>query len=126
LEPLAGYLQLARRLFGFDGRTFARAWNFGPNPTACDSVGEVVKTLARLWGERARFECACSPENAHEAISLRLDSSIARAELGWKPLWSLEEALTRTVAWYRAWASGADMFGSSLDQIVAYESAGPT
>ena len=30
LEPLAGYLQLARRLFGFDGRTFARAWNFGP------------------------------------------------------------------------------------------------
>ncbi len=123
LEPLTGYLQLARRLFAPDGGDFARAWNFGPDAAACDTVGEVAKALARLWGGSARLECACSTDNPSEATSLRLDSSVARAELGWKPLWSLEEALTQTVEWHRAWTNGADMFARSLAQIVAYESA---
>jgi CDP-glucose 4,6-dehydratase len=54
---------------------------------------------------------------------LRLDNTQARTELGWKPRWSIEQALAQTIAWYRAWTRGADMAAISLDQIRAYEAA---
>jgi len=103
---------------------FAKAWNFGPDAGGDATVGEIAETTARLWGEGARVECASSTEHPHEAGSLRLDSTLARTELGWRPRWPLDEALAQTVAWYRAWALGADMAAISLDQIRAYEAAG--
>jgi CDP-glucose 4,6-dehydratase len=124
LEPLAGYLQLAQRLFAPDGAKFAKAWNFGPDAGGDATVGEIAETTARLWGEGARVECASSPQNAHEAGSLRLDSTLARSELGWRPRWPLDQALAQTVAWYKAWAGGAEMAAFSLEQIDAYEAAG--
>jgi CDP-glucose 4,6-dehydratase len=124
LEPLAGYLQLAQRLFAPDGAKFAKAWNFGPDAGGDATVGEIAEITARLWGDGARVECMPSPQNAHEACSLRLDSTLARTELGWKPRWPLDQALAQTVAWYRAWNRGADMAAISLDQIRAYEAAG--
>ena len=123
LEPLSGYLQVAQRLFGPDGRRFAKAWNFGPNCSDEATVGEVAEIASRLWGEGARVECTLSPQSAHEARSLRLDSSLARTELGWKPRWSLGQALANTVAWYKASIQGADLVTISLDQIGAYEAA---
>jgi len=125
LEPLTGYLQLAQRLFAPDGAKFAKAWNFGPAAGGDATVGEIAEITARLWGEGARVMCAPSPENLHEAGSLRLDSTLARTELGWKPRWPLDQALAQTVAWYQAWTRGADMAAISLDQIRAYEAAGP-
>jgi len=86
-------------------------------------VGEIAEITARLWGDGARVECMPSPQNAHEACSLRLDSTLARTELGWKPRWSLEQALAQTVAWYQAWTRGTDMAAISLDHICAYEAA---
>ena len=124
LEPLTGYLQLAQHLFAPDGAKFAKAWNFGPDASGDATVGEIAETTARLWGDGARVECAPSTGNTHEAGLLRLDSTLARTELGWKPRWSLEQALAQTVAWYRAWSRGADMAAISLDQIRAYEAAG--
>jgi CDP-glucose 4,6-dehydratase len=124
LEPLSGYLQLAQCLFAPDGAKFAKTWNFGPDTGGDATVGEIAETTARLWGGGARVECASSPQNAHEASSLRLDSTLARTELGWKPRWPLDRALAQTVAWYRAWTLGADMAAISLDQIRTYEAVG--
>ena len=124
LGPLAGYLQLAGRLFAPDGANFAKAWNFGPDASGDATVGEVAGITARLWGDGARVECAPSAENPHEAGWLRLDSTLARTQLGWRPRWPLEQALAQTVAWYQAWTGGADMAAISLDQIRAYEAAG--
>jgi CDP-glucose 4,6-dehydratase len=123
LEPLSGYLQVAQRLFGPDGARFAKAWNFGPNSNDDATVGEVAEIAARLWGEGARVECSLSPRSAHEAGSLRLDSSLARTELGWEPRWSLDQALANTIAWYRASMQGADLVTISLEQIRAFEAA---
>jgi CDP-glucose 4,6-dehydratase len=123
-EPLSGYLQLAQRLCGPNGSEFAKSWNFGPDGSGDATVAEVAEITARLWGEGAQPECADGPQSVHEAASLRLDSTLARSELGWKPRWSLHEALAQTVAWYRASARGADLAIVSLDQIRAYEAAG--
>ena len=124
LEPLAGYLRLGERLLEEQPEAFACAWNFGPDVDSNASVGQVTEALARLWADDAQVQLAASATNPHEAGLLRLDSTLARTVLGWQPRWSLEEALAATVAWYRAWASGADMAVFSRDQIRAYEMAG--
>jgi CDP-glucose 4,6-dehydratase len=124
LGPLAGYLQLAKRLSAPDGAKFAKAWNFGPDGSGDAPADEVAGIAARLWGEGARVECASSTGNPHEAGVLRLDSTLARTDLGWKPRWPLEQALAQTVAWYRAWIRGADMAAVSRDQIRAYQAVG--
>lgn len=124
LEPLAGYLQLAEHLLAADGATFAKAWNFGPDASGDATVGEVAETAAQLWGDGARVEYPPPSKHPHEAGLLRLDSARARDALCWKPRWSLEQTLERTVAWQQAWRQGADMTAVSVDQIRAYEAAG--
>jgi CDP-glucose 4,6-dehydratase len=123
LEPLAGYLQLAEKLSAAGSANFAKAWNFGPDTSGDVPVGEVAEMTARLWGEDARVECTPSTENPHEAGLLRLDSTLARTELGWKPRWPLGQALMQTVAWHRAWIRGTDMAAVTLEQIRAYQAA---
>ncbi len=121
LEPLAGYLQLAGHLLGPDGAEFAKAWNFGPDAGGDATVGEVAEAAARLWGEGASVEYAPAAATPHEAGLLRLDSTCARNSLRWRPRWSLEQALERTVTWHQALTQGGDMRAVSLDQIRDYE-----
>ncbi len=55
IEPLAGYLMLAQRLAGEDGRAaWARAWNFGPSSEQFYRVDQVVDRLGRRLGRRCR------------------------------------------------------------------------
>jgi len=103
LSPLSGYLLLAERLW--DDLSLADGWNFGPPDRDARTVRYVVERVAELWGEGLRWEVdqAAQPEETHY---LRLDSSKARTLLGWAPRWDLDEALERTVEWYRAFEAG--------------------
>lgn len=127
LEPLSGYLRLAERLLAPGGRSYATAWNFGPDAREDAAVGAVADMMAQLWreGDVARVEHAPSADNPHEAGFLRLDSTQARTRLDWCPRWPLMETLERTVAWHRAWMRRADMMAFSLDQISEYEAEAP-
>jgi len=126
LEPLSGYCLLAGGLLAPAGAALARAWNFGPDAGGDASVAEVAETMATLWGHEAHVELTPSSEDLHEAGQLRLDSTRARTELGWRPRWSLHEALKRTVTWHQACVHGADMMSASLEEIRAYEAVGPS
>jgi CDP-glucose 4,6-dehydratase len=126
LEPLAGYLHLASHLLGQGGVRFARAWNFGPGSDADATVATVAGIVARLWGSGARVEAQADGDHPHEAGLLRLDSEAARTVLGWAPRWSLEQALSHTVRWQRAWLAGEDMQALSLQQIAIYQQAAGT
>jgi CDP-glucose 4,6-dehydratase len=122
LEPLSGYLTLASGLLGDGGEPLARAWNFGPDPADDASVSDVAIRLAHLWGSGATVR-QDSDARQHEAGLLRLDSTLARSELGWAPRWSLEQALEQTVAWYRAWRNGDEMRAVCMEQIATHRSA---
>jgi CDP-glucose 4,6-dehydratase len=124
LESLSGYLQLAERLLGPQGEQFAGPWNFGPGENGSATVLDVAETIARLWDAEARVTHALSSDDPHEAGMLRLDSTRARTLLGWRPRWSLQQALERTLSWHRALRRGADMTAFSIDQIRDYEAAG--
>jgi len=120
LEPLSGYLLLAEKLYT-EGSAYAEAWNFGPNEEDAKSVGWIVKQLC------TQIPDACwETENAkqpHEASLLKLDSSKAKAKLGWAPRWNLETALSKTVEWHQAWRNQEDMAAVTSSQIQAYISA---
>ena len=122
LGPVSGYLALAARLLGPTGEQYARAWNFGPDPTDDATVSEVAQRVASLWGPEAQVVRGSDPQR-HEAGLLRLDSGLARSELGWAPHWPLQEALERSVAWQQAWLRGDDMRDVCAKQIAAYGAA---
>lgn len=110
LEPLSGYLLLARKLLesGPDAdSTFGGGWNFGPGPEDVRSVGQVAARFAKLWGDDTRLDLAPDQDAApHEAGLLLLDCAKARTLLGWQPRLGLDEALLWTSGWYHAWATG--------------------
>jgi CDP-glucose 4,6-dehydratase len=120
LNPLSGYLRLAER--AWNDRAYATAWNFGPPDDDARPVRWIVERLAALWGEPLRWEIDPGP-HPHEARRLKLDSSLARARLGWAPTWSLEAGLERTVAWHRAQRDGADLRAVTLDQLRGFAAA---
>ncbi len=127
LEPLAGYLVLAEALWR-DGASVAEAWNFGPTLADVQPVGQVVATVARLWGAGAAWHVAAAPGALHEAGLLAVDAGKARARLGWQPRLPLAQALEWTVEWYRQQAAGAaarDLMLADIARYAALGKAGP-
>lgn len=102
LEALAGYMLLAEKLCGKDGARHAQAWNFGPAEADQLTVGEVAERCAGVWGGKARVEVA-EANFQKETGALRLDATHARTVLGWTPRWNADQALQKTLDWYRAW-----------------------
>lgn len=118
LEPLSGYLVLAEKLFS-ESKGYAEAWNFGPEEADARSVQWIVEYLcSRVPG--AAWQCDAAPQ-PHEANMLKLDSSKAKVQLGWRPRWNLQTALGMTLDWHQAWKRSADMAALSVQQIQAYE-----
>ena len=115
LESLSGYLLLGQKLI--EGhKEFTEGWNFGPGPEANCSVEEVLTRLGARWPEFA-WQAISAPQ-PHEANLLYLDSAKAHAKLGWLPVWSLDDALTATADWYRAYLDTARV--ESRSQLAAF------
>lgn len=119
LEPLAGYLTLAEKLFHHPA-DFSEGWNFGPRDEDAKPVSWLVCRLAELWGPDAKWTAASSPE-VHEAGILKLDCSKARARLGWVPRLDLDDALDWVIEWHRAYEAGLDAGAVAQDQIRRYQ-----
>lgn len=123
LEPLSGYLVLAERLY-VEGEPFAEPWNFGPSDEDARSVAWILQYLAAT---RSDLKWACDEGTSpHEAHSLKIDSSKARARLGWKPRWPLSMALDKMLSWHENWRNGCDMLDFTVNQIKEYERAAKT
>ncbi|MFI5362309.1 MAG: CDP-glucose 4,6-dehydratase [Elusimicrobiota bacterium] len=122
LDPLSGYLALAARQLA-EPAAFAEAWNFGPDPGAALTTSEVADLVVRAWGS-GRWTNASDPSAPHEAALLSLDSSKARGRLGWLPGYGAQEAVSRTVAWYRAAREkGFDAASYTRRQIAEHRAA---
>ena len=117
LDPLAGYLLLAEHMVK-NPRSFADAWNFGPNEGSTRTVGEMTAAITALWGENASWLVPAGT-HPHEASFLKLDCAKAHTYLGWKPRLPFDAAIGLTVEWYRACAEGCDTRDVTLRQIRA-------
>ena len=110
-QPASGYLRLAERAWA--DRALARGFNFGPAEEDVRPVGWIVEQLA------VPSEVDDGP-HPHEAHWLKLDSSLARSALGWRPAWDLTEGLRHTADWYRAHRTGEDVRATTRAQLAAF------
>ena len=117
LEPLAGYLCLAERLWGQP--ELAGAYNFGPPSHEAATVREVVEMARAVYGSGE--VCFGDGGGPHEAGCLALETAKARAVLGFSTQWTLAESVSRTMAWYRAQHEGSDARMLCAAEITAYE-----
>lgn len=122
LESLHGYLLLAQRLYG-DSPRYSCSWNFGPDANDAKSVEWLAARLCQKWGKQATYEVD-ERASFHETTYLRLDSSQAREKLGWRPHWTIEQALDRIVEWTRAYQQQADMRQVCFAHIDQYGKEG--
>lgn len=120
LEPLSGYLTLAEHLWTA-GPLAWEGWNFGPDLRGERTVQEVAASACSAWGRDDLLSIVEDDAQPHEAGLLKLDSTKARTCLGWRPTWSFEAGVARTVEWYRSFGARADMRQVTLGQIAAYE-----
>jgi CDP-glucose 4,6-dehydratase len=51
----------------------------------------------------SRLEPEIRNEARHEILAQSLSAEKARRILGWQPLFTLDEGVTRTVEWYRSY-----------------------
>jgi len=123
LEPLSGYLWLAVKLLQ-EGKPFAEAWNFGPLQHKGIATQSVVEQIIGLWGSGEWFQeqAELSQQNPrpHEASYLHLNWEKAASRLNWRPVFKIEEALSDTVRWYRAYQQNQDMHEVCVDCIRDY------
>ena len=120
LNPLSGYLTLAQALW--DGPSFVGGWNFGPADDDVQRVDWMVGRVSERWPGTVRSSHVEAP-HPHEAQYLKLDSSRARARLGWRPVWDLASGIDAVVEWYSAYADGADAFALTLAQVERFVAA---
>lgn len=118
LEPLSGYLLLAKKLYQ-EGGDYAEGWNFGPHDQDAKSVQWIVERLTQTWGESASWVLD-GHDHPHEAHYLKLDCAKAKAHLNWSPRWHLHDALQAIIVWHRAYHDGKNMRELTLSQIKAY------
>jgi len=118
LEPLAGYLTLAQKLWEQPG--LAGTYNFGPETSEAATVREVVQ-LARTAYGAGEVIYGDGTVGPHEAGCLSLEIAKARRVLGVRPKWPVTEAVSRTMNWYRSQHEGGSARALCEAEIAAYE-----
>jgi len=119
LEPLAGYLLLAEKLWY--QKDLAGAYNFGPETHTNATVKEVINSAKKYYknGKVVFDEIQSGP---HESGLLALEISKAKTILGIKQKWSLPETIKHTMDWYRQFSEGVDPNLLCCSEISFYES----
>lgn len=100
LDPLSGYLTLAEKLFN-RRKDLAGAWNFGPDASSFRTVEDLQNNMHQCWSDIKLPKISSGADHPHEAGLLAVDSTKARVQLNWQPVWSFETATEKTCHWYK-------------------------
>jgi CDP-glucose 4,6-dehydratase len=124
LEPLTGYLALAEAMLAKPGPRWCTGWNFGPAAGDDITVRDLTEIFIDAWGAGS-WEDRHDPRAPIETHVLRLAIEKALAALPWRPRFSDREAIRRTAAWFRGFATAPSAArGLCEADIEAYKQAG--
>ena len=103
-------------------KKFSEAWNFGPRlDKKFLTVREITNTIIEKWGSSLSLEVKENSNNVYESESLIIDSSKSKKYLDWENTYTIDEALTETVLWYKKFKNDkSDMKKISTTQIENY------
>ena len=123
LQPLHAYLRLVECLW--QQPALASAYNSGPGADQCCTVRELLELARAAYGTgEIRYET--QPGGVHEAGVLLLDSHKIRAVISPQSVWSLGQAVSRSMAWYRAQHDGgsaATLCGRDISEFESMQGA---
>ena len=121
LDPVRGYLLAAEHASAGSSGSPVDSWNFGPAPGEELTVREVTELFIASWSGDVQVRYAEAGRDAaslkQEAGILRVDSTKAKVELGWRPAMSDREAVTATARWNRAFADGENARRLACNEI---------
>jgi CDP-glucose 4,6-dehydratase len=117
LESLYAYLKLGQQLY--DNRSISGAYNFGPSQKDLASVGDVIGRCQKFYNS-GKVIVSESEHFPHEANYLALDNSKALRILGVNPKWCLDDAIEKTISWYKAFYSGETAYDLCKKDINEY------
>jgi CDP-glucose 4,6-dehydratase len=121
LEPLSGYLWLGAKLMQKAEHLHAEAFNFGPDATVNQTVGQLLDAMAKRWSGVLWHVPQGFEQSGHEAKLLKLSCDKALFYLSWTAVLEFKDTVAYTVDWYRAWhQGGAAMFDFTSQQINQY------
>ena len=114
LEPLAVYLTIAMEQY--KDSTYQDYYHVGPDDRDCVTTGTLTDLFCNAWGEGMTWENHWVG-GPHEANFLKLDCSKIKTVFGWKPRYTVKEAVEKTVEWSKEYLNGADMLEVTDRQI---------
>ena len=79
----------------------------------------MVSRLVNYYGS-GRVVDASDPDAVHENTLLNLDVTKAYVMLDWEALWGLQEAVEKTVDWYKQALHSDDMYDFCVKQILEH------
>ncbi len=119
LEPILAYLLLAAAQY--KDPSYAGAYNIGPNESDCISTAKLAELFCRTWGNGQTWRsCPTEGNEPHEANFLKLDCSLLKSLLHWKPTWNVERAVQETVSWTKTYIARGNIAETMLEQITSF------
>lgn len=118
LECLSGYVLLAR--LQYENKQYAGNYNFGPDDENCVTTDQLTDLFCTEWGSGANWKNLAEKNAPHEANFLKLDCTKAKTMLGWKPHWTIRDAVQKIVEWEKHVHSGGNAAEITDKQIREY------
>ena len=121
LEPVMAYLMIAKAQY--EDISVAGSYNVGPDDVDCWTTGELVTLFCDKWNEINETSIKWIDKydgGPHEAGYLKLNCSKIKSELGWKPVWNIDNAMDKLCEWYAAYANDKNVIEVTKMQILQY------
>ncbi len=125
LEPLKVYLMIAKAQY--EDNEVAGFYNVGPDDRDCITTGQLVDIFVDKWNQTANTNSKpikwinkSEANSPHEANFLKLDCSKIKKVFGWKPRWSVEQAIEKTVEWSKVYLENGNVVDCMNTQIEEF------
>lgn len=119
LEPLRGYLMVAKKLY--TNEITHGAWNFGPKEESVVTVGKLMNIFKEKWDGGFYWLTKQKDDNKKESNFLVLDCTKAKNELGWEPVLDINQSISLVIDWYKRYQH-EEVYNLVTEQIEHYES----
>lgn len=118
LEPLSMYLTIAKNQF--INKDYSGYYNIGPNDEDCVETAKLVNLFCKYYNEISDEKVRWinkSDEGPHEANFLKLDNTKIKQTFNWKPTWTIEKAIEKTVEWINIYLNDGNILNCVNNQI---------
>lgn len=117
VEPLWGYMMLAKKQYQNKINTENMAWNFGPNNSSFVKVNTIVRFIQKM-GDLKRIRIV--KNTIKETKVLKLNSNKSKKVLKWKSIWNLQKTLIMVLKWNQSYKKTKNARKICENQISEY------